>query len=453
MNKRECADVTCAICGYMTKSNGIATHFKSKHNIEIDDYVKLYGEYRTKYIKYEAAAAINEYQCNVCNGKFASERHLSYHIIKQHDILKRDYIIKYILNNKLPVCKCGCGTEVLIKQKGSPPYWSEYISGHNTKITGIGIQHSVESKMKMRLSAIKRLKEGNSVFYKGVSTNETEFFEFIKSIYHDTIIQNDTVILHGLELDIYLPDINIAFEFNGDRFHSDLFKDKNYHLKKTTECELNGIRLIHIWMIDWNMKRDIIKSQIKNILGVSDTKIYARNCKINEVSAMVANKFLETNHIQGKVISKYRYGLYHDGNLVQLMTFGKLRNVVSASGMDNEYELVRLCTQLNTVVTGGVTKLYNFFIKKHTPKKIISFAHRDWSTGRIYDILNMKLVSKTTPGYFYSNGKRREHRYGVQKHKLIKLGYDANKTEYEIMRGRGYYRIWDCGNLKYETIF
>ncbi len=43
-----------------------------------------------------------------------------------------------------------------------------------------------------------------------------------------------------------------------------------------------------------------------------------------------------------------------------------------------------------------------------------------------------------------------ENRIRFQKHKLIKEGFDRNKTEHEIMLERKIYRIYDCGNLKYK---
>jgi hypothetical protein len=68
----------------------------------------------------------------------------------------------------------------------------------------------------------------------------------------------------------------------------------------------------------------------------------------------------------------------------------------------------------------------------------------------MYSAIGMQFVGYTSPGYFYSNGSRKEHRFNHQKHKLVEMGYDATKSEYEIMRGRGYYRIWNTGNLIYE---
>jgi hypothetical protein len=36
---------------------------------------------------------------------------------------------------------------------------------------------------------------------------------------------------------------------------------------------------------------------------------------------------------------------------------------------------------------------------------------------------------------------------------LIKQGFDAALTEWEIQKTRGYDRIWDCGQLKFEKTF
>ena len=49
-------------------------------------------------------------------------------------------------------------------------------------------------------------------------------------------------------MDIVIPEIKLAIEFDGNYWHSDKFKqEKNYHLNKTIECEKIGYRLIHIF--------------------------------------------------------------------------------------------------------------------------------------------------------------------------------------------------------------
>lgn len=48
-----------------------------------------------------------------------------------------------------------------------------------------------------------------------------------------------------LEIDLYIPSLKIAFEFNGSYYHSK--HDKDYHLHKTKECLKKGILLYHLW--------------------------------------------------------------------------------------------------------------------------------------------------------------------------------------------------------------
>ena len=56
---------------------------------------------------------------------------------------------------------------------------------------------------------------------------------FIKNNYNGIIIENDRIILDGKELDIYLPELKLTFEFNDLKYHSEHYKEKYYHLNKT----------------------------------------------------------------------------------------------------------------------------------------------------------------------------------------------------------------------------
>jgi hypothetical protein len=111
------------------------------------------------------------------------------------------------------------------------------------------------------------------------SIKEKDLFEFINNNYSGDIIQSYR---DGLEIDIYLPELNIGFEFNGLYWHSDKFKEKNYHLDKTNHFKNKGIRIIHIWEDDWVHKQEIVKSQISNIIGCSD-KIYGQNVVLKKL--------------------------------------------------------------------------------------------------------------------------------------------------------------------------
>ena len=281
-----------------------------------------------------------------------------------------------------------------------------------------------------------------SFIFKPISEKENALYEYIKSKYNGKIIRSDRTILNGKEIDIYLPELNLAFEFDGLYWHNEITKEINYHLNKTVACENMGIQLIHIFEDDWNYKNDIVISRINNLLQLND-KIFARKCKLLEVSYKDSEEFLNKNHIQGNCISKYRYGLYYNNELVSLMTFGKSR-------FSNEFELLRFCNKLNTNVIGGASKLFKYFIKNNKQiKTIISYADRCWSKGSLYDHLGFKRIATTKPSYYYIVDNQRQNRINFQKHKLIKEGFDPNKTEHEIMLERKIYRIYDCGTIKY----
>lgn len=208
---------------------------------------------------------------------------------------------------------------------------------------------------------------------KGTSNFEFEIYEYIKSIYSGKIIRNARSILKDgntfYELDIFIPELNIAIEANGIFWHSSFNIDKNYHVNKTNIANKLGIRLIHIFEDLWYSKTDICKSIIRSSLGLNKTIIYARKCIIKNVPKDDEKLFLNINHIQGYIPSSKCIGLYYNDNLVQLISFRKSRFKI------NELELARQCTLLNTTVVGGFSKL----MKNSNVYECISYIDRSLS--------------------------------------------------------------------------
>ena len=280
---------------------------------------------------------------------------------------------------------------------------------------------------------------------------EKEISDYIKSIYNGELLCNDRQLIQPNEIDIYLPNLNIGFEIDGLYWHNEINKpDKNYHLNKTIECENKGIRLIHIFEDEWIYKKQIWKSMISNILGKTNHKIYARKCEIREINdSKIVSEFLNTNHIQGKCGSSIKLGLYYNNELVSLMTFGKSRHFVGSHNV-SKYELLRFCNKLNTVVIGGASKLFNYFIEKYNPESVVSYADRRWSQGNLYEKLGFKLYNESKPNYFYVIKNQRFYRFNFRKDQLIKkYNCSPNMTEKQFCFEHGWYRIYDCGCLCY----
>jgi hypothetical protein len=304
----------------------------------------------------------------------------------------------------------------------------------------------LRNKKNVEVCTICNPLNGNNVSYM-----EKDLLNFIKENYNSVIIENDKKIINPYELDIYLPDLNLAFEFNGLYWHNELNKPNNYHKMKTDLCLEKGIHLVHIYEDDWVYKQGIVKSMILNKLNKTKYKIFARKCEIKDVTDNnLIRDFLNDNHIQGFVGSKVKIGLFYDNELISLMTFGKLRKPLnSKSKNNNEYEMLRFCNKLNTNIIGGASKLFKYFINKYDPEQVISYADRSYSNGNLYNILGFKFDHITSPNYYYIIDKIRKHRFGFRKDILIKQGYDTNKSEHDIMLEREYYRIYNSGNYKF----
>lgn len=276
--------------------------------------------------------------------------------------------------------------------------------------------------------------------------------DFIQSLNIECECSNRKI-LSGLELDIYIPSKNIAIEFDGLYWHSECWKpDKNYHLTKTDLCEAKDIHLIHIFENEWLDKQDIVKSRIKNLLGLYDTHIGARKCEVKYVDSKTSFAFQVDNHLQGAVRSKVNVGLYFKDELVSLMTFSKPR-----FSTKYEWELVRFCNKLGYNIPGAASRLLKYFEKEYKPTNIVSYADRRWSYSKrtVYDTLGMVLSHVSAPNYWYWKGSEFSSRIKYQKHKLssvLKI-YDGNKTETENMLVNGFNRIFDCGNLVYTKTY
>lgn len=283
------------------------------------------------------------------------------------------------------------------------------------------------------------------------SISQIELFNFIKENYNGVILQNDKNIIKPYEIDIYLPELNIGFEFNGVFWHSDKFKDDNYHYKKNKISLESGVKLYTIWEDDWNIKRDICKSFILNKLKKSRVKIGARKTNIKEVNYLESKKFLDENHLQGDVKSSIRIGLYYDDELISIMTFSKLRLPLNRKLNKNPhtYELTRFCNKINYNIVGGASKLLKYFINVYKPIEIQTYSDNLISEGDLYKKLGFEYKSESNPGYWYVIDGIREHRFNWRKQKLVEMGYNKDKTENEIMMELGFYRIYNAGNKKW----
>ena len=283
----------------------------------------------------------------------------------------------------------------------------------------------------------------------GKSYSEKELVDFVKSIYFDEIVENTKRIIPPKELDIYIPKMKLAIEYNGLYWHDENHVDKNYHLAKTNMCNKKGIDLIHVFEDDWLYKKEIVKSMIASRLGVYKEKIFARKCQIKEIEKDQAKIFFDKNHLQGFAYGDLYLGLVFNDELIQCICINK------KGWHDGNVELTRMVTKLNTQVVGGFSKLMKHISDYVEYKSITSYVYKAWFNGKGYIESGFKIVKENNPSYSYVVNGRRVHKSHFRKNKIKKMFergelkfYDSNKTEHENMIENKIYRIYDCGTMK-----
>lgn len=279
---------------------------------------------------------------------------------------------------------------------------------------------------------------------------ENEIYEYVCGLVgKENVEHSNRTILDGYEIDIYIPSLKIGIEYNGLKWHSEKFRNRNYHLMKTLNANKNGIKLIHIFEDEYINSKEIVLSKIKTLLHKNNNVpiSMARKCSVKEINKNDAKDFINKNHIQGYKGCTLSIGCFDNEMLIGVMTFEKNKD---------EWILNRFATDINRKCVGVGGKLFSFFVKKYNPTKVKSYADLRWTIEKdnnLYTKIGFKLDSILKPEYRYvkaSHPIERIHKFNFRKKLMEKrYGIDSKLTETKLTESLGYYKIWDCGILRY----
>lgn len=296
-----------------------------------------------------------------------------------------------------------------------------------------GFPYYVESKEDLneshfRISAIKK-EVSNKLESNGIHT-EFEYAIGIKQ-YDIKIVNSNTLI----EVDSTYTHNTIGNPWNPSGL------DKNYHLEKTKLAEDNGFKCIHIF--DWDNVDKIVSMLAKKKV------IYARNCDKYIIKPEVARKFMNDNHLQGSCRGQvFCVGLVHEGELVEVMTFGKPRY-----NKNYDLELLRLCAKARIEVVGGASKLFKWVTNYFEFNNVISYCDRSKFRGSVYTEMGMTQLKDTLPQEIWSKGSQkitsnllRDRGYD----QLFNTNYGKGASNELLMVENGWLPVYDCGQKVFE---
>ena len=115
------------------------------------------------------------------------------------------------------------------------------------------------------------------------SSREIELAELVSNICEGDVLTSERRIIPPYELDIYIPKLKLAIEYNGNYFHSDITGTPiDYHLNKSIRCRELGIRLIHIYEFEnFAIQKELL---VKLLSGKDDYPIdFNKNNLVGEI--------------------------------------------------------------------------------------------------------------------------------------------------------------------------
>lgn len=275
-------------------------------------------------------------------------------------------------------------------------------------------------------------------------------------------------------MDIYIPALNTAIEFNGCYFHSDATgTPADYHANKTALCARAGIALLHVFSDDWERDPDLVRTMLAYKLhatrhlhrihtafepGLVATH-YARMLIATPITAAQAREFYTHNHIQGAVSAKHHLALTDaDGVIhaaISLRAPGQAARMHRATG---QWEVQRYATYGH--VPGGFGKLLNYaeqYLTDHgeTLTQWVTFSHNDTASGAMYAATGFTLDDELAPDYTYygkHTGYQRVSKQRFQKRMFREnpeLRYEPDWTERQAAQANDVYRIYDAGKRRW----
>lgn len=294
-----------------------------------------------------------------------------------------------------------------------------------------------------------------------LSRAEDEIAAFVGTF--TKIVQRDRLVIAPKELDIFIPDKNLAIEYCGMFWHSHGSVDEERtgrlrHFEKHQACEAAGIRLLTLYETDWLGRKKQMKRLIRNAIGASKGSLMARKCTLAQVPLHEAAAFFEEWHPQGGAGHGHHWGLYWKGKLVACMRFSLGANDRGAT-TSREWTLARYATRIN--VAGGAGKLFRAFLNDVKPERVKSFSDNRLFSGQMYEKLGFRLDAEIEPDYMVWSQKaglrpKAHYQRRLLQARLLEHGLSETfnpqkdaRTETEMTYLMGARRIYDCGKRRW----
>lgn len=296
------------------------------------------------------------------------------------------------------------------------------------------------------------------------SKGETEVFEYVKQLVGaDVDVKNrDRSLIPPYEIDIVVPQLQLAIEFDGLYWHSSANGtfERGRTFKKWCMVKNLGYRHFLIFEDEWKNKPDLVKAMIRwRLKKFEGTTLNASALNIKVLNEkLTVNSFFERNHLNSYGGVYFRaYGLFDGERLLSCVTVKR--------NFRKKLEIGRFATDYNYNIRGAAGKLIGRIREDFPGEQLFTFSDNRLGDGEVYERIGFrKIIEAKKPSYGYTDLKKRYNRLGFQRINdldVLRLFPDVPHNEEAQAEGgvhghvlfgdknKKFYRIEDCGHTKW----
>ena len=243
--------------------------------------------------------------------------------------------------------------------------------------------------------------------------------------------------------DLVIPD-SLVLDYV-DLAEIEEHEPRTEHRKTMEEVRATGKTYVLFYSDEVESKLELIKSMVEvRASSARLNKLNARDLIVDcTISKQEEKNFFNQHHVSGFTNSAKCFGLRNQESN-ELVCLVSLRRPIQHKG---KIEIARFATRMNTLVRGGFSKLLKSAIipwcKDNCFASIISYAELRFGEGGVYKTCGFRVIKDNTgENYWYTDGEERMHRF--------KFRAQPGKSENEVAKEHGVYRVYGCGNRLYE---
>lgn len=246
--------------------------------------------------------------------------------------------------------------------------------------------------------------------------------------------------------DLYLSDMNILIQICPTITHNDVVSfDENgkgissmLHKQEADCAHAAGYECIHIF--DWDSIFILIELLKNNADQYSD-------CRAEQIDKLTYNIFCQQYFIGNpNKPGTLNYGLYHDNDLLAVMSFRK------STSSRYDWEIVRYCETRYRHSSIYIKSLIDKFIADNKSTNIVMYVDQSKYSGKELLSAGFKDIGMLYPQRIWSKGTQRILHVNISGRtydEVFHTHYNSNHSLYTQMIEHGWLPIYDCGKNIY----